>query len=114
MNLEKMLNKDVNSNDIILAYDPTKFFWASADQNDIDIAYCNLSQCSNTTDCYKKELCNNKSNYELLRKIQSNHSSSDGRFVDTSNLYKRTLLETLNLGGGIIVMGILLSTLYSQ
>lgn len=110
---------NMNSNNVILAYSPGDFFWVSADSNDYDSASCNLPQCnksnltnSNIQDCYSKELCNNKKKSELLHKMQSDHSGANGRYLDTSNNYQKTILDTFNLGVGIIFMISLNSMIY--
>jgi hypothetical protein len=111
----------MNTNSVILAFDPTKFFWSSADSNDFSLNSCELQQCTlselsetNIQDCYSKELCNNKTNAELLSNMQTLHSGADGRFSDTSNIYKYTMLDTFNLSVGIVIMISITSKFFYQ
>ena len=121
MDFNKNKNININSNDVILAYSPSDFFWVSADENDFSMESCNLPQCSETDlgseniqNCYSKELCNNKKNSTLLQKMQYVHSGADGRYFDTTNIYQKTILDTFNLGVGIIIMISLTSKIYFQ
>lgn len=101
----------MDTNSVILAFDPSNFFWSSADSNDFSLNSCELPQCTlnglsetNIQNCYSKELCNNKKNAELLSNMQTLHSGADGRFSDSSNIYKSTMLDTFNLSVGIVIM----------
>lgn len=115
------INTNFNPNSVILAFDPSNFFRSSADSNDFSLSSCGLPQCSlsqlsetNIQDCYSKELCNNKTNSELLFNMQTLHSGADGRYFDTSNIYKSTMLDTFNLSVGIIIMISMTSMIYYQ
>jgi hypothetical protein len=115
------INKNLNSNNIILAYEPNKFFWVSVsdDYKATSNNFCDIQKCDDTNlteenihDCYMKEICDNKKNSEILQTLHSHHSSADGRYFDTSNTYKKTMLETLNLGVGVLAMISLNSMIY--
>lgn len=59
-------------------------------------------------DCYTKQVCNKKLNTELLNELLKTNTSSDGRFIDSNDVYSNLLLTTFNLGIGIIVLSILI------
>ena len=63
---------------------------------------------SNVDDCYLKEICNNKIQSKILKEMVFNRNSSDGRFVDSNEIYQNLLLNTINLGIGIVVLSALI------
>lgn len=63
---------------------------------------------SNVDDCYLKEICNNKIQSKVLKEMVFNRNSSDGRFVDSNEIYQNLLLNTINLGIGIVVLSALI------
>jgi hypothetical protein len=78
-----------------------------------DIDYSNIScgklddnlDChlqSNLSSCFTKEVCKNKNYYNELKNLQINHSSANGRYYDTTNLYQSSFQNAFNLGIGII------------
>ena len=75
-----------------------------------DITKCTDSTTSSTTptigDCYKQSYCDNKAKGQSIIDLQSVHTGADGRFSDTKNKYNMQLLTTINLGVGIIGIGV--------
>ena len=100
-------------------YSPNDFFWVSA-REDMDTFNCNTvldTQASiscddksiNETDiktCYQAELCKNKNYSTWLAEIQQTHSGADMRNVDIQNVYNTEIRNTVNLGMGIILIGL--------
>lgn len=109
------LSTNPNTDEVIIAYNSKDFFWKSANYND---KYCDLPQCSidprdinstmitskNIENCFKKEVCNNKVISQTLQQIETTHSGSDGRYMDTKNRFRFSILNTCNLGIGIITI----------
>lgn len=109
----------INIEDVFVAYNSNDFYWKTTNYTD---KFCQNKKCSkntflnpntilltesNSKQCYEKELCINKEQSALLEKSQSIHSSSDGRYNDSERVFVYTLLNTVNLGIG------LMSILYS-
>lgn len=100
-------------------YSPNDFFWVSA-REEMKTVNCNTvldNQSSITcTDpsigesdiktCYQAELCKNKNYSKWLGEIQQTHSGADMRNADTQNVYNIEIRNTINLGMGIIVLGL--------
>ena len=63
---------------------------------------------SSIHDCYLTQVCNKKLNTELLNKLKKTNTSSDGRFIDSNDVYSKLLLTTFNLGIGIMVLSTLI------
>jgi hypothetical protein len=70
--------------------------------------YKKCNDNSNVDDCYLKEICNNKIKSKVLKELVLNKNSSDGRFVDSNEIYQNLLLNTINLGIGIVVLSALI------
>ena len=100
--------------DVVVAYSSNDFYWKSSEYND---TLSNFPDCStdiikypnttlinsdNSSDCYKKEVYNNKTKSAYLQEMQTSHSSSDGRYKDTQNKFHYSILNTGNLGIGIV------------
>jgi hypothetical protein len=101
---------------IVVGYSPTDFFYVKAQEISIMPDDCKTittpseTQCSvdnydaNKIDCINAALCKNKSNAELISKLQNKHSGSDQNYLDTNQEYKLTLANSINLGLGILVL----------
>lgn len=63
---------------------------------------------SSVDDCYLKEICNNKIQSKVLKEMVFNRNSSGGRFVDSNEIYQNLLLNTINLGIGIVILSALI------
>ncbi len=91
-------------------YEPSnsteEYYWTTVDNRIINGCIKN-EKCiigSSFLDCYKKEVCNNKLNMEKLIKLRTINTSSNGRFIDSTENYNKLLLNSFNLGIGIIVL----------
>ena len=109
----------INSDNVFMAYNSNEFAWKTNDYKDVS---CQSKRCSkniilnpntilitdsNSKQCYEKELCINKEQSIKLQKNQITHSGSNGRYTDSERIFVYTLLNTMNLGIGLI--GILYS-----
>lgn len=91
----------VKKNDIFLEYNVSNLNYSDISCLDIN----NTLDCndkSNLSSCLTKEVCKNIDYYNQLKELQMNHSSANGRYYDTSNLYQLYLQKLFNLGIGII------------
>ena len=91
-------------------YEPSnsieEYYWTTVDTKIINGCIKN-EKCttgSSFLDCYKKEVCNNKLNMEKLIKLRTINTSSNGRFFDSTENYHKLLLNSFNLGMGIILL----------
>ena len=104
----------INSDNVFVAYNSNDFYYKTTDYKD---TFCHSKKCSidviknpntvlitksNEKQCYEKEICINKEQSSILQKKQLMHSTSDGRYNDAENLYTYSLLNTANLGIGLI------------
>lgn len=62
----------------------------------------------NAIKCINKELCLNKTNATVLKKLKNQNSGSYGNYEDTNDRVEYTLLNTINLGVGIGLLGYLI------
>jgi len=112
------------SNNVIVGFSPNDFFYYQAQQenlmpladNDFDASCSKLNvyssgwdlSCSQTHfldysyNCIAKELCRNKDKVRKVSQIQTVHSGSDEKYLDTTNEYSSSYKDTINLGIGII------------
>jgi hypothetical protein len=114
---------------ITVAYNPNDFFYVTALDSDGEkfnseknktcvierTDYSSRSYCSTLTDksnCYKNELCINKSNAQKINSLQTNHDGSSERRNDKNVDYNRELLKSYNLGIGIVGIGAMFYFLY--
>jgi len=58
------------------------------------------------------ELCKNNENYSKLKKIQTTHYASSGRYNDTTQYHNTEMIKSVNLGIGIIGLSFVIYTLY--
>jgi hypothetical protein len=96
------MTKSVESSNI-------EYYWNSVDPN--ILKNCNnyeTCDSSDVRDCYVKEIFNNKINSKRLLNMVSTRTSSNGRFKDLSDVYRKHLLTTVNLGIGIIIVSSLI------
>jgi hypothetical protein len=106
-----------------IAYSQNDFFYASAQNigkmptsdvcNSMDIynsrwdTSCNdINFVDNSGNCINKELCINKINSELIGTVQNKNSGSLEKYENTKQTFNRTMLTTINLGIGVIVLGL--------
>lgn len=117
----------MSSSDIIVGYNKNDFFYVNAEtQGEIltpvgctftiglhdplwDIS-CNTNSnehdnfLDNSANCIKKELCINKEYAGKLKSMQQNHSGADEHYDNAAQIYDRTFAQTINLGGGIVLL----------
>ena len=106
---------------ITVGYSPNDFFYVSAEQ---DGTMPNGSQCNSLSpsdthwdiscnsanfgkyysDCVSKELCKNRDNVTNLYKLNNVHSGSDQNYLDTKTRYNEELINSFNLGMGIVLL----------
>lgn len=88
----------------------TEHLWKKTDLRFLN--KCNkYEECdknTNVDDCYLKEICNNKIKSKLLTEMVFTRNSSNGRYVDSDEVYQNLLLNTFNLGIGIVVLSALI------
>jgi hypothetical protein len=116
------------SNNVIVGFSPNDFFYYQAqhenlmpkNDNDFD-GSCNALKmndagwdlsCSqihfndNSYNCIAKELCKNKDKVKKISQIQTVHSGSDEKYLDTTSKYTNSFTDTINLSIGIVVLAI--------
>ena len=95
----------------VAGYSSNDFIWNTVKDTSIDSTCATISRpasCDddNITACYKQSYCDNKAKGQSIIDLQSVHTGADGRFSDTKNKYNMQLLTTINLGVGIIGIGV--------
>jgi len=109
---------------ILVGYSPNDFFYVDAIQQQamptdeectkldpLNPKWNNLCKSnfiSNSADCIKKELCINKSKAEHLTNIETNHTGDDEKYMNTKQSHDNVLLNTINLGIGILFLVIII------
>lgn len=108
------------TNNVIVGYSQNDFFYVDATNRDImpsdnaciklkpydsswDVS-CNSWFSDNSGNCINKELCINKDKVEYLLKIENNHSGADEKFLNAKTSYENVLMNTINLGIGIVIL----------
>jgi hypothetical protein len=68
------------------------------------------NNCDNNKECNDLifNTCKNYNIYSQLKEIQTTHSGSDGRFVDSNSLKQHEIIKTVNLGIGIIILSVMI------
>jgi hypothetical protein len=112
----------MSSSDIIVGYNKNDFFYVNAENTngilsasdctfDVDLhntiwdTSCNETHfVDNSANCLKKELCINKEYANTIKHMQQNHSGADEKYENAKQVYDQTFARTLNLGGGILVL----------
>jgi hypothetical protein len=101
------------SSGVVIGFSPNDFFFVKAQENNVmpTMTVCeNLSEnppqkCDYfpTQDCVNNELCKNQSNATILYDLQNKYGGFDQKHSDGISLYNDTIINTFNLGIGIIV-----------
>jgi hypothetical protein len=101
------------SSAVVLGFSPNDFFFVKAQQNNImpDAPSCaTLSNSppqncdsSPTKDCINYQLCENQSNANILYNLQNKNGGFDKKHEDGVVLYNDVLLNSFNLGTGIVI-----------
>jgi hypothetical protein len=123
-----MTGEIFTSNNIIMGFSPNDFFYYQvqaenlmpSDNAKFDIS-CNTLDIHNPTwdtrcnsilfkdnsyNCIYKEICKNKEKVNKLSDIQTVHSGSDGKYLDTTIKYTNNITDTINLIVGVIGLSI--------
>lgn len=112
------------SNKVIVGYSPNDFFYADAISQGVmptdaecqkispydhswDLS-CGSWFSDNSGNCIKKELCINKDKASYLTDIEKKHSSANEKFMNEKMSYDNVLLNTINLGIGIVFLLIII------
>jgi hypothetical protein len=66
----------------------------------------------NSMNCYKKELCKNKENADIVYNLQNNHLGIDKNYEDINILYTNQYIKTFQLSVGILAL--LVTIFYSK
>ena len=85
-------------------YDETQCKFSDCSRDVIKYPDTTLITQENSENCYKKEVCNNKWNSEILQNLQTSHTETDGRYKDKSNIFHYNLLNAANLGVGVFAI----------
>jgi hypothetical protein len=110
-----------NPNQYLIGYSPNDFFYINAQNNnimptdgsctDLNInspswdASCNGTNFQdNSSNCVKKALCQNKSLVSTLNTYQSTNNGAEGKYLDSNSVFNTTILNTINLSAGILVL----------
>jgi hypothetical protein len=103
--MNKGLN--ANTNDVVMSYSQNDFFWQKAGQQDcshLTDDHCTSIHDDNKDACIKKALCKNKEQSQILMDLEAKNYGVDRKYDDDQRLYYNTLLNTANLGIGIVVL----------
>lgn len=101
--------------DIIVAYNPTQFYYVSATadipakcDNYLETDYCkridNNSTLSDLSNCYLKQICLNKKYANEINNLQNNHLGSGQGYNDIIKLYDSEYDKTLNFVLSIVFL----------
>jgi hypothetical protein len=110
------------SSGIVVGFSPNDFFFVKAKEDGImpTKSTCNSlfanppqnCQSNPTNDCVNFELCNNENNANTLYNIQNNYGGFDQKYSDGKNMYNDELINTINLGIGIVIATGIICTRY--
>ena len=109
------------SNSVFVEYSPNDFFYAIASkgiatpskeqcdtlhiQDDSWDSHCSIDKFQdNYEECIERELCINKEGVDKIKKIQNRHSGSDEKYANTNIEHGGVVINTINLGIGILLL----------
>jgi hypothetical protein len=107
-------------NNVVVGYSPNDFFYMDAINQGVmpsgddcktlkpydqswDLS-CGTWFSDNSGNCIKKELCINKDKAEYLSTVENTHSSSGEKYMNEKMSYDNVLLNTINLGIGVVFL----------
>jgi hypothetical protein len=96
----------------VVGYSKNDFIYSSMDKDNVICPKIpTQSDCSTITDanvngCVAQAYCENKKYAEDILARQEVHTGADIRFLDTKQNYNMKLMTTINLGVGIIGIGL--------
>jgi len=118
------------TNNVIVGYSPNDFFYYQAQhenlmpKNDVvfdascaqlridaptwDVSCSQTYFTDNSYNCIAKELCRNKKKVNKLAEMQTVHSGSDEKYLDTTHVYSNGIRDAANLGVGILLLFVLI------
>ena len=95
----------------VVGYSQNDFIWASIGRPGSCLS--NGTNCDtnngvtgNEETCVTQAWCKNKAYSEQILALQSVHTGADVRYLDTKTQYNRQLVTTVNLGVGILGIGL--------
>jgi hypothetical protein len=111
-------------NNVVVGYSPNDFFYVDAINQGVmpsdeecktmkpydhswDLS-CGSWFSDNSGNCIKKELCINKDKAEHLTDIENTHSSAKEKYMNEKMNYDNILLNTINLGIGVMFLIIII------
>ena len=117
-------NKDVGmSKSVFVEYNPNDFFYAIANKGrgietpskeQCDMLHVQDNswddKCSsdkfqdNYEECIERELCINKEGVDKIKGIQNRHNGSDEKYANTSVQHGGVVINTINLGIGVLLL----------
>ena len=115
------MNQNYLNDKLVVGYTPNNFFWVGVSDefkkfncSEVDVSNVNCSTITraNIKSCYHSQLCQNKKNATWIQNVQTTHSGSDKRYLDTKIEYNIELRKTFNLGIGVI--GLLIFIYYNN
>ena len=113
------MSQNYLSNKSVVGYTPNNFFWVSVcdefnnfNCEEVSNVDCTNVNSSNIKECYQSQLCQNKYSANWISTVQTTHSGSDERYLDTKHKYNVELRKTFNLGIGVI--GLLIFIYYNN
>ena len=114
------------SNNVIVGFSPNDFFYYQAQQENLmpksdesfdascglldvyksswDVSCSQTHFLDNSYNCIAKELCRNKDKVRKISQIQTVHSGSDDKYLDTTTQYSNSYLDAINLSVGILTL----------
>jgi hypothetical protein len=111
------------SNNILIGYSPNDFFYTQAgsampnarDCSNLDIynaswdLTCNNANFfDNSANCINMQLCRNKEKAEFLIENENSHTDAQKRSSDMKIVYDRNVMNSVNLGIGILFVAFLI------
>lgn len=119
-------NKDVGmSNSVFVEYNPNDFFYAIANKGVVTPSKgeCDVlnihdnswdDKCDsdkfqdNFQECIERELCINQEGVDKIKRTQNRHNGSDEKYANTSIEHGGVVINTINLGIGVLfLMGLI-------
>lgn len=122
MSFEKTDSTLFTNNNILIGFSPNDFFYAQAQHDNImpkDPAFCPSIKMYNSTwdtscnslyfsdnsyNCLAKELCINSDKATKITQYNSQHSESEGHYLDTYMSYKNSFTNIANISVGVLTL----------
>jgi hypothetical protein len=113
--IKKELNLPFKSEDLFYSLAETQNVMPTVETcNSLDTSHqkwittCNASNFNNNIEsCIDKELCINRENYLYASEINFGNNASQENYLNTKIFYDKELLNTINLGVGILIVTVL-------